>query len=175
MAAPTPVSALVHSSTLVAAGVFLLLKFFSGGLAASIKIFLVFGGLLTATVAGVSATVEIDLKKIVALSTMRQLGFMVRALGAGLPSLAFFHLCTHAIFKRVLFIQIGNFMHLSFRSQEKRGIRRKALTRLPTIINTILAVLALCGLLFSRGFIRKDLILEASRARGLTASLGVLL
>ena len=103
MAAPTPVSALVHSSTLVTAGVYLLIRFrpsFSYWL--NVVLLLVSG--LTVFVAGLEANFEFDLRKIIALSTLRQLGLIIITISVGLSGLAFFHLLTHALFKALLFI-----------------------------------------------------------------------
>jgi len=111
IAAPTPVSALVHSSTLVTAGVFLLIRFnilFTDTFLR--KILLLIGG-LTIFIAGISANFEFDLKKIIALSTLSQLGLMIRILAIGFPKLAFFHLLTHALFKALLFICAGAIIH----------------------------------------------------------------
>ena len=103
MAAPTPVSALVHSSTLVTAGVYLLIRFrrsFSDWL--NTLLLLIAG--LTIFIAGLSANFEYDLKKIIALSTLSQLGLIISILSLGFARLAFFHLLTHALFKALLFV-----------------------------------------------------------------------
>jgi len=108
MAAPTPVSALVHSSTLVTAGVFLLIRFYP-----FLHLYLYFNNILLFTavttifIAGISATTECDIKKIIALSTLSQLGVIIARLGLGAPILALFHIVTHALFKALLFICAG--------------------------------------------------------------------
>jgi len=160
MAAPTPVSALVHSSTLVTAGVYLLIRFnilFVDTLLR--KILLLIGG-LTIFIAGIAANFEFDLKKIIALSTLRQLGLIISILAIGFPKLAFFHLLTHALFKALLFICAGVIIHNMKNSQDIRTIG--GLTFFMPFTTSCLnaANLALCGIPFLAGFYSKDLILE---------------
>jgi len=107
MRAPTPVSALVHSSTLVTAGVFILVKYWHFVVACGILSVLTTFGFISLIVAGFMTLAEYDMKKLVALSTLSQLGFMVVGLGMALPALTFLHLMAHAFFKCCLFIQIG--------------------------------------------------------------------
>ena len=102
MAAPTPVFALVHSSTLVTAGVYLLIRFSSFNYWLNAILLLVSG--LTIFMAGLGANFKFDLRRIIALSTLRQLGLMIIIISIGLSSLAFFHLLTHALFKVLLFL-----------------------------------------------------------------------
>lgn len=104
IAAPTPVRALVHSSTLVTAGVYLLIRFSPPQ---RICITLLIIALLTSTIASLRACAETDLKKVIALSTLSQLGVIITAVASGLPNLAFFHLISHASFKALLFISAG--------------------------------------------------------------------
>nr|YP_010249782.1 NADH dehydrogenase subunit 5 [Rheocricotopus villiculus]QTT60913.1 NADH dehydrogenase subunit 5 [Rheocricotopus villiculus] len=160
MAAPTPVSALVHSSTLVTAGVYLLIRFnilftdtFMG------KFLLLIGG-LTMFMAGVAANFEFDLKKIIALSTLSQLGLMMSILAMGFPKLAFFHLLTHALFKALLFMCAGAVIHNMKNSQDIRdmGVLTNFMPFTTSCLNV--ANLALCGMPFLAGFYSKDLILE---------------
>lgn len=123
MAAPTPVSSLVHSSTLVTAGVYLLVRFYPSLRVHSYFCFLIFYvGVVTCLMARFSALYENDLKKIVALSTLSQLGVMIMALGLGLPILSFFHLITHALFKALLFICAGTIIHNIQNNQDVRLI-----------------------------------------------------
>lgn len=161
MAAPTPVSALVHSSTLVTAGVFLLIRFYP--FLRSYNWFcptLLITASLTIFIAGISALIENDLKKIIALSTLRQLGVIIAALGLGLPKLAFFHLATHALFKALLFICAGSIIHFHHHGQDLRSVGNLT-TQLPiTITSLSIANISLCGLPFLSGFYSKDLILE---------------
>lgn len=160
IAAPTPVSALVHSSTLVTAGIYLLIRFNNLLLDLFIlKILLLLSG-LTIFIAGITANYEFDLKKIIALSTLRQLGLIIRILRIGLPDLAFFHLLTHAIFKALLFICAGVVIHIINNIQDIRymgGIRYY----LPfTSLCLNISNMALCGIPFLAGFYSKDIILE---------------
>nr|QYK19531.1 NADH dehydrogenase subunit 5 [Neoamphitrite affinis] len=163
MAAPTPVSALVHSSTLVTAGVFLLIRFYNFiAKFAYLNYILLFIACVTMMMAGLSALTECDLKKIIALSTLSQLGVMMASLGLSAPNLAFFHLLTHALFKALLFICAGSIIHFSYHGQDLRMIG--SLTpQLPFTMSALLiANMSLCGLPFLSGFYSKDLILELS-------------
>jgi len=112
IAAPTPVSALVHSSTLVTAGVFLLIRFYPFLNSCSFfKPALLLISVSTLLLAGIGANYENDLKKIIALSTLSQLGVIIIRLGMGMPYLALFHLYTHALFKALLFLCAGAIIH----------------------------------------------------------------
>lgn len=161
IAAPTPVSALVHSSTLVTAGVYLLIRFYEViNEELLFKNILLYIGLVTIFLAGLTAIYEYDLKKIIALSTLRQLGLIMAILGFGIPNLAFFHLLTHAIFKALLFLSAGKIIHSIGGSQDIRVIGG-LIEILPLRILCIsVARLALCGFPFLAGFYSKDLILE---------------
>nr|APH08725.1 NADH dehydrogenase subunit 5 [Tomopleura sp. JEU-2016] len=163
MAAPTPVSALVHSSTLVTAGVFLIIRFFPFlNKLYGFKSGLLFISVLTLLMAGIGANYENDLKKIIALSTLSQLGVMMMSLGMGMPYLALFHLYTHALFKALLFLCAGMIIHNSSNTQD---IRHMGLlfSQLPLTITCMnVANLSLCGAPFLSGFYSKDLILELS-------------
>nr|YP_010274808.1 NADH dehydrogenase subunit 5 [Chrysopetalum debile]UJV31485.1 NADH dehydrogenase subunit 5 [Chrysopetalum debile] len=161
MAAPTPVSALVHSSTLVTAGIFILIRFYP--FLSSFYLFnflLLIFSTLTMTMAGMTALVETDMKKIIALSTLSQLGVMMSSIALGLPMLAFFHLITHALFKALLFICAGTMIHIHNHSQDMRHMGN-IIIQMPLTSSTLLiANLALCGLPFMAGFYSKDLIIE---------------
>lgn len=161
MAAPTPVRALVHSSTLVTAGVFLLIRFYP--FLSSIPLFnflILIISCITIIISGVRALVECDMKKIVALSTLRQLGVMIAAIGLGHPLLAFFHLVSHALFKALLFICVGNLIHLHSHNQDLR-LMGNLVRELPLTSSCInISNIALCGLPFISGFYSKDLIIE---------------
>lgn len=163
IAAPTPVSALVHSSTLVTAGVYLLIRFnilFVNSLIGNILLLL--AG-LTIFIAGLGANFEFDLKKIIALSTLSQLGLIISILAIGFPKLAFFHLLTHALFKALLFICAGAVIHNIKNSQDIRDIGSLSL-HIPFTTSCLnVANLALCGIPFLAGFYSKDLILEIVR------------
>lgn len=161
MAAPTPVSALVHSSTLVTAGIYLLIRFNCLLAKSEFTSTLLVIGILTIVLAGASAILEIDIKKIIALSTLSQLGVIMIVLGAQEPNMAFFHLLRHAYFKAILFICAGIIIHNIKDFQDIRsmgGVGRS----IPSVFRIIMvANLSLCGLPFLRGFYSKDLILES--------------
>lgn len=160
MAAPTPVSSLVHSSTLVTAGVYLLLRsrrIIRGG---GWKPVLVILGITTMVFARVNASFEQDIKKVVALSTLSQLGLMVVRLGLGLIWVTLFHLLIHAVFKALLFICRGEVIHQVQGNQDLRFIGGLSLG-LPitgSLINC--CRLSLCGIPFLCGFYSKDAIIE---------------
>lgn len=160
MAAPTPVSALVHSSTLVTAGVYLLIRHRFILRRTSLLKYLLLVGTMTIFIAGIRAIKELDIKKVVALSTLRQLGLIIIIIGAGLPLLGFFHLLSHAYFKAMLFMCAGILIH---RIKDYQDIRTMGLgvTFLPLTIRIFTtANLSLCGMPFIAGFYSKDLILE---------------
>nr|YP_448914.1 NADH dehydrogenase subunit 5 [Sclerophasma paresisense]ABB81898.1 NADH dehydrogenase subunit 5 [Sclerophasma paresisense] len=162
MAAPTPVSALVHSSTLVTAGVYLLIRFNSILYNSSMCMFLLLIGGLTMFMAGLGANFEYDLKKIIALSTLSQLGLMIMTLSLGFTLLSFFHLLTHALFKALLFMCAGIIIHNMKDSQDIRFMGG-LINHLPlTVTCFIVSNMALCGMPFMAGFYSKDLILELS-------------
>merc|ERR1712054_294504 len=159
-AAPTPVSALVHSSTLVTAGVYLLIRINILVSTTTISVGLILIGTLTIVIAGFTAIFEIDIKKIIALSTLSQLGIIIITLGAKMPLLSFFHLLSHAFFKAILFICAGIVIH---NIKDYQNIRKigNSLIALPLISSVmIIANLRLRGLPFLTGFYSKDLILE---------------
>nr|YP_010713314.1 NADH dehydrogenase subunit 5 [Lychas mucronatus]WDA95766.1 NADH dehydrogenase subunit 5 [Lychas mucronatus] len=159
MAAPTPVSALVHSSTLVTAGVFLLIRFHNM-IPTEILILLMISSTLTMFMAGISATLETDLKKIIALSTLSQLAIMMLALSMKMWKLAYFHMVTHAMFKALMFLCAGYIIHNSKNTQDIRKMG-EIISSSPTIsICFLISSLALMGVPFTAGFYSKDLILE---------------
>nr|YP_010535552.1 NADH dehydrogenase subunit 5 [Ornithodoros furcosus]UYB78321.1 NADH dehydrogenase subunit 5 [Ornithodoros furcosus]UYB78334.1 NADH dehydrogenase subunit 5 [Ornithodoros furcosus] len=160
MAAPTPVSSLVHSSTLVTAGVYLLIRlemlFQIGQFSKS----LLYVSLMTMIMSGLGAVLEMDLKKIIALSTLSQLGLMMMILSVGLTDLAFFHLLTHAIFKAMLFLCAGFMIHSSLGSQDVRFMGSFYVTNPMVGVAFSLANMSLFGIPFLSGFYSKDMILE---------------
>jgi len=163
IAAPTPVSALVHSSTLVTAGVYLIIRF-SPLLLSSFYFswFLLVISTLTIFMAGMCAIYETDLKKVIALSTLRQLGLIIISLSLGFINLAYFHLLTHALFKALLFMCAGTIIHSSGENQDVRFIGGLVL-KMPIISVCInIARLALCGFPFLAGFYSKDVLVEIS-------------
>jgi len=163
MAAPTPVSALVHSSTLVTAGVYLIIRFSPILLSSElISNFLLVSATLTIFIAGVCANFETDLKRVVALSTLSQLGIIMLSLSMGYVLISYFHLLTHALFKALLFMCAGAIIHSSGESQDIRFMG--ALTRgIPLVrVGMNIANFALCGVPFIAGFYSKDILLEMS-------------
>nr|YP_003875571.1 NADH dehydrogenase subunit 5 [Physemacris variolosa]ADD97029.1 NADH dehydrogenase subunit 5 [Physemacris variolosa] len=160
MAAPTPVSALVHSSTLVTAGIYLLIRF--GPLLSLFNFgwFLLLIGCLTMFMSGIGANFEFDLKKIIALSTLSQLGLMMGILAMGFLKLTFFHLLTHAFFKALLFMCAGSMIHNLKDSQDIRFMGSMVYLMPLTSICFNVSSLSLCGLPFLAGFYSKDLILD---------------
>ena len=161
MAAPTPVSSLVHSSTLVTAGVYLIFRFENLLILININNLLLVLGCLTMAIARLRAFFEIDIKKIVALSTLSQLGVIITRMGAGLRILGFFHLLSHAFFKALLFIRAGNLIHRSESYQDLRVIGGNTEV-LPFSKRVVIgASLRLCGLPFISAFYSKEIIIES--------------
>nr|QIV24751.1 NADH dehydrogenase subunit 5 [Toxeutes arcuatus] len=159
MAAPTPVSSLVHSSTLVTAGVYLLIRF-SISFSQNIMFILLFISMMTMFMSGLGANFEFDLKKIIALSTLSQLGLMISILALGDCCLAFYHLLTHALFKALLFMCAGNMIHSMGGLQDIRFMGG-LVTQLPLTTSFFsICNFSLCGLPFLSGFYSKDLIVE---------------
>lgn len=162
MAAPTPVSALVHSSTLVTAGVFLIIRFSNLIAQTNLQPLILGAGLLTILAAGWVANFETDLKKVIALSTLRQLGLIFTILGIGNRELAFLHLIIHAFFKSALFIAAGFIIHDTNNSQEGRFVHSFNVSSPFICIVFSCTNISLCGLPFITGFFSKDAILEQS-------------
>nr|YP_010535448.1 NADH dehydrogenase subunit 5 [Ixodes rubicundus]QLD97174.1 NADH dehydrogenase subunit 5 [Ixodes rubicundus]UYB78126.1 NADH dehydrogenase subunit 5 [Ixodes rubicundus] len=160
MAAPTPVSSLVHSSTLVTAGIYLLIRFY---IIFNIKFysnFMLLISLMTMFMAGVGANLEMDFKKIIAFSTLSQLGLIMMILSLGQMEMAFFHLILHALFKSMLFLCAGLIIHSLSSIQDIRYLG-SFFSFNPLISSSIgLSSLALFGFPFVGGFYSKDLILE---------------
>jgi NADH-quinone oxidoreductase subunit L len=173
MEGPTPVSALIHAATMVAAGVFLIARVYPllsihGGIGLSLApttalTVVTWVGAITAVFAASVAVAQDDIKRILAYSTVSQLGYMMVGLGAGGVAVGMFHLITHAFFKSLLFMGAGSVIH---GSHEEQNIRRMGgLRRLMPITFATYAVgmLALCGFpLFFSGFWSKDAILHAA-------------
>nr|YP_009726135.1 NADH dehydrogenase subunit 5 [Aenasius arizonensis]QHR84896.1 NADH dehydrogenase subunit 5 [Aenasius arizonensis] len=161
MAAPTPVSALVHSSTLVTAGVYLLIRFnymiYKSG---DIVMFIMIIGMLTMMMAGLSANFEFDLKKIIAFSTLSQLGLMMLIYGYKFWVLAYFHLIVHAMFKSMMFMCSGVIIHMMCNVQDIRYMGNLFEFMPLTMIMFMISNFSLCGFPFMSGFFSKDKILE---------------
>nr|AZL93367.1 NADH dehydrogenase subunit 5 [Parevania sp. ZJUH_2016024] len=159
MTAPTPVSALVHSSTLVTAGVYFLMR--------GIELleewmlgWLMILSLFTMFYSSLMANFENDIKKIVALSTLSQLGLMMFILCFKYKILCFFHLVTHAFFKSLLFMCVGYIMHLMMGFQDIRCMKFLHKINPMVLMMMIYSLLSMCGFFFLSGFYSKDLILE---------------
>lgn len=158
MAAPTPVSALVHSSTLVTAGVYLIIRFHDLLLRNN---FLFVVGMFTIFISGLGANFETDLKKIIALSTLRQLGVIIIVLSLGIIELSFFHLLRHALFKSLLFLCAGVFIHSIGDIQDIRILGGLEIGCPVRSFYFVACSLALCGFPFIAGFYSKDIIIES--------------
>ena len=162
MAGPTPVSALMHAATMVTAGVYLLARmfpFYQGMASQALDVVLLFG-VVTLFAAGLIAIVQDDLKKVLAYSTVSQLGYMVAAIGSGAYTAALFHLWTHAFFKALLFLGAGSVIHaVHTNSMREMGGLRKEMPR--TYITFIVGTIALAGLPPLAGFFSKDEILAS--------------
>lgn len=165
MEGPTPVSALIHAATMVAAGVYLLTKIFVMLTADAMLTIAVIGG-ITSFVAATIAITQNDIKKVLAYSTVSQLGYMVLSIGVGAYAFAFFHLVTHAFFKACLFLGSGSVIHSMHHEQDIRemgGLRKK----MPITYYTFLvATLAISGIPLTSGFLSKDSLLAGTLAFG---------
>jgi NADH:ubiquinone oxidoreductase subunit 5 (subunit L)/multisubunit Na+/H+ antiporter MnhA subunit len=170
MEGPTPVSALIHAATMVAAGVFLIARVYplmqtgeiTGGTTTAL-IVVAWVGSFTAVYAALIAIAQNDIKRILAYSTVSQLGYMMAGLGLGGVAVGFFHLITHAFFKALLFLGAGSVIHGCHEEQDVRrmgGLRKY----MPwTFVTYAIAMLALCGVpIFFAGFWSKDAIIEAA-------------
>jgi len=175
MAGPTPVSSLLHSSTMVVAGVFLVARvypvFFKGMniLHSSANFIVIIGG-ITIVIAAALAFVQTDIKKVLAYSTVSQLGYMMMGLGAGAWLPAVFHIFTHAFFKACLFLGAGSISHSashhSFDMKKDMGGLRKFM---PITFGTwVISTLALCGVFPFSGFFSKDEIIDNVGHNGYT-------
>jgi len=168
MEGPTPVSALIHAATMVAAGVFLLVRTYPILEAAQVVLPVVAViGCLTAFLAACIALVQVDIKKVLAYSTISQLGYMVMGMGVGSFAPGFMHVITHACFKACLFLASGSVIH-SVHTQDMRemgGLRSK----MPiTFLTMFIATLAIAGVPGFSGFVSKDRILGDALAYGMS-------
>ncbi len=177
MEGPTPVSALIHAATMVAAGVYLTVRMFPL-LTVDAQLIIAYVGGFTAFFAATIAVTQNDIKRVLAYSTVSQLGYMVMALGVGHYVAGFFHLVTHAAFKALLFLGSGSVIHAMHHAlhtmkdhktdpQDMRnmgGLRKQ----MPiTYVTFLIATLAISGIPFTSGFISKDAILSGSLAYAL--------
>ncbi len=158
MEGPTPVSALIHAATMVAAGVYMLCRVFFLFTPDALMVIAWIGG-ITALLAALMAVQQSDIKRILAYSTLSQLGYMVMAVGLSGPAPAMYHLSTHAFFKALLFLGAGSVIHALHHEQDiwkMGGLKAK----LPiTFATFLLATLALCGVPPLSGYFSKDEIL----------------
>ncbi len=175
MEGPTPVSALIHAATMVTAGVYLLVRTeFLFKLTPDVLMLVGWIGAVTALMAAILACVQTDIKKVLAYSTVSQLGYMMTAVGAGFAAAGFLHLLTHGIFKALLFLGAGAIIHAVHTNDinEMGGLRKK----MPqTFIVFLIGTLSLAGIPFFAGFASKEEILGATLAGGLTIPFGMLL
>ncbi len=166
MAGPTPASALIHAATMVAAGVYLVGRalpiFEASGVALTVTMFI---GALTALLGGLMAAVQHDVKKVLAYSTISQLGYMFLAIGAGGAIAGMFHLVTHAFFKSLLFLGAGVIIHAAH-TQDMREMGGLARHMKVTSVTFGIGALALAGIFPFSGFWSKDEILYAAWSHG---------
>jgi NADH-quinone oxidoreductase subunit L len=176
MEGPTPVSALIHAATMVAAGVYLMIKVYFL-LSPEVRIWMVFTGAITSLIGAIPALFQYDIKKILAYSTISQLGYMVMGLGFDSYIPSFFHLTTHAFFKACLFLSAGVLIHhmqeiknlashdrvyLHFDPQDIRFMGGLAKKYKLTFFTFITSAAALVGIPFSTGALSKEMILDAA-------------
>ena len=162
MEGPTPGSALIHAATMVAAGILVVSKLYFVFLAAPLAMeAAAWIGLITAFMAAAMALVSFDIKRVLAFSTVSQLGFMLCALGCGGYTAGLFHLTTHAFFKALLFLGAGSVIH-SVHTNDMRQMGGLSRRMLLTFATMTVAVLAICGVWPFAGFYSKDMILVAA-------------
>jgi NADH-quinone oxidoreductase subunit L len=175
MEGPTPVSALIHAATMVTAGVYLLTRTaFLFALTPDVLLIVAWIGALTAIAAAMMACAQNDIKRVLAYSTVSQLGYMMAAIGAGYAAAGFFHLLTHGIFKALLFLGAGAVIHAVGTNDITRmgGLAKK----MPqTMVVFLIGTLSLAGLPLFAGFLSKEEILGAVWAGGLTIPFVLLL
>lgn len=161
MAGPTPVSALIHAATMVTAGVFMIARLNPIFLAAHITSeYIAITGAVTAFFAATIGLYQNDIKKVLAYSTVSQLGYMFLAMGVGAYTAGMFHLMTHAFFKALLFLGSGSVIHAMHHEQDMRNMGNLKSYMKITLITFLLGTLAISGIPPFSGFFSKDLILE---------------
>jgi NADH-quinone oxidoreductase subunit L len=165
MEGPTPVSALIHAATMVAAGVYMIARLFPLFTPDALLV-VAYVGAITAFMTATIAVVKTDIKRSLAYSTLSQLGYMVMAVGVGAAAGGMFHLTTHAFFKALLFLGSGSVIHAvhSQEMPEMGGLRHKMPV---TFVTMLIATLAISGVPFFAGFYSKDAILASALAFGM--------
>lgn len=158
ISAPTPISSLVHSSTLVTAGIFIIIKLNFIFYLIEVQLIILIFGIFTFLLGGLFSLCIMDLKKAVAFSTLSQLGFIIIRLRIGNYLISFYHLLFHALFKSSLFINLGIFISYSFSNQDKRFIKTSSSNKI-IYLTYFICCLNLIGLISFCGFFSKDLIL----------------
>jgi NADH-quinone oxidoreductase subunit L len=163
MEGPTPISALIHAATMVTAGIFMVARMSPlFELSDTALSFVIVIGAITAFFTGLLAIVQNDIKRVVAYSTLSQLGYMTVALGASAYSVAIFHLMTHAFFKALLFLAAGSVIIAMHHDQDIRNMGGLRKYMPITWITSLIGSLALIGTPFFSGFYSKDTIIEAT-------------
>ena len=175
MEGPTPVSALIHAATMVTAGVYLLTRTaFLFALAPDVLALVAWVGAGTALMAAILACAQDDIKRVLAYSTVSQLGYMMTAIGAGFASAGFLHLLTHGVFKALLFLGAGAVIH-AVGSNDIRHMGRLGRKMPQTAIVFLVGTLSLAGIPFFAGFLSKEGILGGVLAGGFTVPFAMLL
>src|SRR5690606_10104759 len=170
MAGPTPVSALIHAATMVTAGVYLIARtgpLFAQAPAAAATVAWI--GVLTALIAAIAAFAQTDIKRILAYSTISQVGFMIAAVGAGAYWAGIFHVVTHAFFKALLFLGAGSVIHAMGGEQDVRRMGGLGKRMRVTGTTSLIATLAIAGVPLLSGFFSKDAILHGTLTSPLLA------
>lgn len=157
MAAPTPVSCLVHSRTLVTAGVILIDCYVYVSLNSDFLFFVFFVGFFTMVFSGFCSLVEQDVKKIVALRTISQIGFCFLCIGSGLHYVSYLHMVGHSFFKSLLFMQVGYLIFINLGQQDFRCYSIYSFCS-PVLVQfqVFFSIVCLCGLLFTSGYSSKE-------------------
>ena len=175
MEGPTPVSALIHAATMVTAGVYLLHRTsWLFALTPDVLVIVAWIGAFTALLAAVLACVQDDIKRVLAYSTVSQLGYMMAAIGAGFSTAGFFHLLTHGLFKALLFLGAGAMIHaVNSNDLSQMGGLAKRMPQTATVF--IIGTLSLAGIPLFAGFLSKEEILGSVWARGLVGPFALLM
>ncbi len=171
MEGPTPISALIHAATMVTAGIFMVARMSPlFELSSTALSFVMIIGSITALFMGFLGIIQNDIKRVVAYSTLSQLGYMTVALGASAYSVAIFHLMTHAFFKALLFLGAGSVIMGMHHDQDIRNMGNLKKYMPVTWITSLIGSLALIGTPLFSGFYSKDSIIEAAKASTITGS-----